>query len=101
MNQYNIFCTEAQTKKALELGAPIKIEEDKFCSVAINPTTDQMIGWLEERGVHISVIYDDCTYKPEVRDLYDGFINNDEYLSSRKEATIAAIDAAFEYIENL
>lgn len=32
MNRYSILCTEEQTKKALELGAPI--EE---CSYSINP----------------------------------------------------------------
>lgn len=74
MNDYTIYCTEDQTKKALELGAPIELwseyhkkQEHDFkldtpipCKqftngycVASCPTAEQMIGWLEEQGVWV------------------------------------------------
>lgn len=81
MTEYTIYCTEEQTKKALELGA--KIEEsidyntdghlvtmgymldgevneknlDGFgwANILRIPTAEQMRGWLEEQGVSIDV----------------------------------------------
>lgn len=66
MNKYTIRCTEEQTRKALELGAPLQtmiyrfkdyskdlfVEEGKDYFI---PTTDQMIGWLEEQGILVLV----------------------------------------------
>ena len=80
MNRYTIYCTEEQTKKALELGAPLNCcyhNDDFQNTIKIGslhyveiPTAEQMLGWLE--------------------DNYE----------SRKEATLAAIDAALEYLIN-
>ena len=55
MNRYTIYCTQEQTKKALELGAPIIIAQsrhdlynNKFCFIdcieptVIIPTAEQM-----------------------------------------------------------
>lgn len=113
MRRFANYCTEEQTKKAFELDAPlIKCDSrdkrmmycDHLCYPRIAdypyviPTTEEMVGWLEDQGLHISIIYNDCTYKPEVRDMHDGFINKDEHLSSHKNATLAAIDAALEYL---
>ena len=64
ISDYSIYCTEEQTKKALELGAPINfrwlyhgipfhkevnIEYGHYAEI---PTTEEMVGWLEEQGVH-------------------------------------------------
>lgn len=116
MSGYTIYCTTEQTCKALQLDAPITIFSDTgyipddtaekwhLCKLGNEtyciPTAEQILGWLEEQGVHISIIYDDCTYRPEVRDVDDGFINNDEYFNSRQEATLVAIDVALKYLSN-
>lgn len=46
MEEYTIYCTEEQTKRALELGAPIKM----FLDGMDNPTAEQMIGFILESG---------------------------------------------------
>lgn len=107
MNRYTIYCTESQTKKALGLGAPI----EEFCGIfptaSINgiiydiPTAEQMIGWLEEQAVIDDIeIY---TYNAEWK--FEVFLTNGDYTKcnsfhSRKEATIAAIDATLKYLSN-
>lgn len=72
MERYKIYCTKAQTKKALELGAPIKVterisdlinieyflNEDKKTAVIV-PTTEQMIGFLRDKGIRFH--FDDET----------------------------------------
>ena len=111
MEQYSIFCTEEQTKKAFELGAPIKIRpyvtQEKAIDFAyVNagivfncPTAEQMLGWLlekiddinvvkEEKGTWLFILYPENTMDYQLK---NGF-------SSRKEATLAAIDAALEYL---
>lgn len=119
MDEYTIFCTEGQTKKALELGAPIRrilpteaINDPSFemsehfsdrpipYFVKI-PTTEQMIGWLEEPGItEIFITRRNIYYwnyliicKKKVAFRYNSYPN-------RKEATLAAIDAALEYLIN-
>lgn len=120
MNRYTIYCTEAQTKKAFNLGAPIMQYKSAYISesvphcveyeggtriVTVFPTAEQMIGWLEEQGIL-------CDVFPTGDYGNDGFgmrimikakrLNRFESdaitYSSRKEATIAAIDAALEYL---
>lgn len=121
MEQYTIYCTESQTRKALELGAPIELESEYYhptendfkldnpipCKsftrgyhYAKCPTAEQMIGWLEEQCVYELSIYKSIwtwgwtiLFKDEYR------INGHEF-KSRKEATLAAIDAALEYLSN-
>lgn len=47
MYKYKIFCTHAQTEKALNLGAPIEFQEDASHidgKSSIDPTAEQMIG---------------------------------------------------------
>lgn len=116
MNKYTIYCTEEQTRKALELGAPIVItpmlnilrnEMGKAgyildSSMYWFPTTEQMIGWLEEKGLQIDADWSWAgqitTYvwdKAEHKHVYTSNAN------SRQEATLAVIDAALDYlIEN-
>lgn len=106
MNKFKIYCTEEQTKKALELGAPIEITTidsgNPFCPNygAVAPTAEEMVGWLEEQ----EEISDLHIFKPLVHwtfELYasngDGK-NNQPLFNSRKEATIAAIDYALNFL---
>lgn len=126
MNRYTIYCTKSQTNKALVLGAPIERghessryfnigvptfydENDEICrvknSVIFIPTAEQMIGWIEsistiqlqmEKQMHES----NTQYRIWVRDECKPFSDIIEMRSypSRKEATLAAIDAALEYL---
>lgn len=63
ISDYTIHCTESQTRKALELGAPIDHNSSQFDSdctdniellsnglYAIIPTAEQMIGFILESG---------------------------------------------------
>lgn len=110
MEKYTIYCTEEQTKKAFELGAPIKtisydppvpsptgwvMHKGNCCKP---PTTEQMIGWMEEQGFAIEIILSDEEEHP-----WTFVINKDEDVcvyDTRKEATLAAIDAALDYLNN-
>lgn len=121
MNRYTIYCTPEQTKKALELGAPIEelvnhpLDKkicDKYHFLVIgekcynNPTTEQMLGWLEEntevkrinivRGIDEHYYWDIFTRK-KIASSYSGYTDGD---FSRKDATLAAIDAALGYLMN-
>ena len=143
MKRYEIRCTEEQTKKALELGAPItefdseyKLEErmsacgdipafgsfddylnkDEYpdiCVLEIDesryayalPTTEQMKGWIEDTGNDIR--FEVTTGIAHTWHYYIHIGYNKDYLnlfnsgySSREEATLAAIDAALEYLAN-
>lgn len=115
MEKYTIYCTEEQTKKALELGANLDsayIDDDAPHIIASNPrvegnniaylipTADQMIGWLEEQGLLISILHGYETY-----DKWTFDIDGEKYVEyetgeydTRKEATLAAIDAALDYL---
>lgn len=117
MNRYTIYCTIEQTRMALKLGAPIipfksrrtketvinnsviEYDEDTFTFVN-SPTVEQMIGWIEDQeGIKCIDIYRNCDYWGY------GVITNittydvTKHFSTRKEATIAAIDAALEYLK--
>lgn len=101
MNRYEIRCTEEQTKKALELGAPIynNYGIGGIYEGLKNPTAEQMIGWLEEQGQSIEV----CRlYKNNPN--WSAFVDDTQiigkYYPTRKGAIIAAIDAALEYLIN-
>lgn len=123
MNQYTIYCTQEQTKKALELGAPIhripiggrdgskpsyftkQPDEEGWaeCPAYYIPTAEQMIGFLRENRLFIEVMMNDT----DAHKHFDGlvFINTtDEVLighepkETYKEATLAAIDAALDYL---
>lgn len=112
MKSKEIYCTEEQTRRALDLGAPInatfadipnKCEYDG-CYIEI-PTAVQMLGWLEEQkdipniNIISSVYNRDWKYEINLNmpEGYDYLLWKDGY-TSRKEATIAAIDAALEYL---
>lgn len=127
ISDYTIYCSPEQTKKALDLGAQINtigctrgeipllddyvelvVMDDNTSIIGKIPTAEQMIGWLEwQKQIDEVVIY---KYQRLGRrywcyDIYDenGFCvsiddNRREGYSSRKEATLAAIDAALEYL---
>lgn len=118
MEQFTINCTPEQTKKAYELGAPINFEMEVSYDyetmepngyedikmgedgepILIPPTAEQMIGWLEEQ----ESIKDIVIAKPfkwifivcnEI-----GYHSTGEGYETRKEATLAAIDAELDYL---
>lgn len=122
MNGYTIKCTEEQTKKAFELGAPIKANKDYSngnisetlcvygeivdkneygigeCIILVIPTAEQMIGWLRSKNVLFH--FDDETNYWNICSTGDdltplrlfGYAVNKE---------LDAIDAALEYLGNL
>lgn len=123
MNDYTIHCTEAQTKKALELGAQIinypiqmapygvpKYERQLPSGKRIAyvfPTAEQMIGWLEEKNVKCFILpdmYKDDSYNIQINDelVTTGHPQYDYPLTyeTRQEATLDAIDNALEYLSN-
>lgn len=104
MNRYTIYCTAEQTKKALILRAPI--EHWGNTSNLITPTAEQMIGWLEDKRISVKAFcFSWCNEnKPtwqvhaynESTDFWDEVAFG--HSESCKEATLAAIDAALDYL---
>lgn len=119
ISDYTIYCTEEQTGKAVELGAPINNSYYGICCdptekigligenhYAIIPTAEQMISWLEkEKSISVEVsrqygINKYCYY------IFDNYGNDIESLeskikfNSRKDAVLAGIDIALKYITN-
>lgn len=117
MNRYKIPCTEEQTKKALELGAPILLVPEEFYTEeehfrmeiegenasVILPTAEEMIGWLREMDIFINIIHIDSGYSSwtktikENETLVDG---NLVFLNTYEESVLSAIDEALEYLSN-
>lgn len=122
MEKYTIYCTELQTKKALKLGAPIILESEYYnptendikldnpipCEsytggyhYAKCPTSEQMIGWLVEQRLCIDAEW--SWYERVTMWVWDNTKKERVYTSnsnSLKEATLAAIDAALDYLIN-
>lgn len=104
MIRYIIYCTESQTLKALELGAPVKytvtgrgrLGDIIYTGVNkySNPTAEQMLGWLEKQGFYFRLNTNGCSVEIDYNCILE-LVN-----TSRKEATLAAIDAALEYLSN-
>lgn len=110
MSDYSIYCTEEQTKKALELGAPINLRwlyesipfrkeiNIEYGHYAEIPTAEEMVGWLEDQGinelhlVHVKDGWMTCIF------LKNDIIPDEFTYKSRKEAILAAIDAALGYL---
>lgn len=108
MEEYTIYCTESQAKKALELGAPIE-EIGYNCQqgyIYEKVTAEQMIGWLEEQGISVKAMcFSWCNENKPTWQVhaYQSTTNFwDEiafgHSKSSKEATLAAIDAALDYL---
>lgn len=114
MDNYTIYCTGEQTKKALELGAPIRVETKQVGGFImglshiekhyIRPTAEQMLGWLEEI-MGISTFHINYYPTPEKYGYLiiakDCVLETGWSFNSRKEATLAAIDAALDYLLKL
>lgn len=116
MNQYSIYCSAEQTRKAFELGAPCITNDvalgchianpEKFvvrnempCVIVI-PTAEEMIGWLEKQGIFINIdLTCDFKYQSYLKTLKNAdhnIISEVLHHSSRQEATLAAIDEALD-----
>lgn len=112
MEKYTIYCTLEQMKNALELNAPILrryIDNGQKCFYIdlesefppyIIPTAEQMIGWLEEKGINVVV---EREYEHYIWKLWDGRCNILDmselvWYDTRDEATLTAIDAALKYL---
>lgn len=119
ISDFTIYCTKEQTLKAIELGAGIDNSSSQFDSdctdniellsnglYAIIPTSEQMCGWLRTEGVHLSILYSKFRNLYSVQCVeFDGmYIRDDDgsikYFISDKQATLAAIDAALDYLTN-
>lgn len=132
ISDYSIYCTEEQTKKAFELGAPLSVitaknekvieaykafangkrknectvldnfQESCGCHLIANPTAEQMIGWLEKQGLWEIQITRKWRYNGWYFYLYnsmgDDLVDFETTYLSRKEVTLAAIDAALNYL---
>lgn len=117
---FTICCTEEQIRKAIELGAPIIptgyydftgwdndsipknsiIIGSKYYAI---PTAAEMINWLEEQGIIVDTYLFIGYGVPEgfgFRIFNKGFRFDTCKYSTRKEATLAAIDAALVYLTN-
>ena len=105
MNKYTIFCTESQTKKAFELGAPIEKKEIQVCDNAKHffwydgfyynyPTAEQMINWLEGYGFN----FETASFYTVLE--HDKLGTMGFYEGTRNEATLIAIDTALDYLSN-
>lgn len=116
ISDYTIYCTESQIKRAIELGA--KMEYAKVIdtiygnSIRIpeetgefyqNPTAEQMIGFLLDNGITDMVISrkkNPHTFGFNIWYGMNGLIQEEIQYPSRPEATLAAIDAALDYLTN-
>lgn len=119
MNRYSLHCTPEQTKKALELGAPITTKIPIECDYELAngelvypndielfdiPTAEEMVGWLEDeiKG-SVSIDKSWCSgHRKWIWTIVDDFEtvidSSITFYQSRKEATLAAIDAVLEYL---
>lgn len=116
ISDYSIYCTLSQTKKALELGAPIEEHGRYHADLEPNivltddktwleiPTAEQMIGWLrKEKGLFVESYLNGKYYysfSPIVSTKEDGEIIHLEAQDDPDKATLTAIDAALDYLTN-
>lgn len=101
MEQFTIYCTEEQCKKAELLGAPIeKVSHSLGEPFKPECTSEQMIGFLATKGVFVGVAWDYINKKWEsYTHVKNKMIGCDDY-ASREEATHAAIDEALDYLKS-
>lgn len=124
LSDYTIYCTEEQTKKALGLGAPIYVY-DEINSKSIDeldvylddkaklnnglyaeiPTAEQMIGWLRTKGFAFGITeykdgFNDHVFWRVANNQDKRWYISDDKFKDPKEAFLAAIDAALEYLSN-
>lgn len=124
MNEFTIYCTTEQIKKALQVGAPIELRSEYYhptehdlkldnpipCEsytygyhYAKCPTAEQMIGWLEAQGeFKVIAIHNskNLNWSFHITTKDKDIFTSSGY-SSRKQATLAAIDAALEHLNRI
>lgn len=98
MDNYTIRCSDEQTRKARKLGASLEYTYGN-CGLKhyINPTADQMLGWLDEKEVYIEIVMSTEDWQ------WSYLLNkgeNGKMFYTRKEAVKAAIDEALDYLAN-
>lgn len=117
MDQFTIFCTPDQTKRAIDLGAPIIkstfVTGQKWMyidkTIFLIPTAEQLIGFMfKHKGLQaLRIIH----YPESNRWGYTLIIkmhsigvtlseNKDQLFSSQPEATLGAIDAILDFLKN-
>lgn len=100
MKQFTIYCTPEQCEKALKLGAPITRVSHSLGEPFIPEcTAEQMIGWLEEQNLRVTLhvnCFDKWCSRIYTSDVMLAFITS--WFDTRQEATLAAIDAALDYL---
>lgn len=114
MEQYTVYCSDEQTKRAYKLGAPIELFKPNVSignlpklrtkegdeRVYVRPTAEQMIGWLiKEMKLAISFDY---SIQNDNKPVWFYLIDNVAYsntFSEPKEAILDAIDTALNYLE--
>lgn len=107
MNKYTIYCTTEQTKKAIRLGAPIEMNSHSHgrpyiqdgVNFLICPTTEQMISWLENKSLQVTIHFRGNSWYYNIMSGYK-VLSISKNVSTRVEATLTAIDAALEYLNN-
>lgn len=66
------------------------------------PTAEEMLGWLETQGIKININYsafeDSLKFKIHKAEDFEYEISWGYHYTSRKEVTLAAIDAALDYL---
>lgn len=120
MNDYTCHCTEEQTRRAYKLGAPIRkitnifnvdngeqfyrdnllyVCMGDFCCVI--PTTQQMIGWLREKGfwIYVKRYWQYNTFYACIEKQGLVRIECTDDFEKPEQAERAAIDAALDYLE--
>lgn len=115
MDEDIIYCTEEQTRKAYELGLSLNFgyhQSDFRDSVKIRsllyveiPTAEKMVALLEGQGVLVDVgaSFDQKNtplYLYRIGISFNNYFSNAIDYHSRKEATLAAIDATLNYLSN-
>ena len=104
MSDYSLYCTPEQTKKALELGAPITVNAITDEPMLIY-TAEQMRGYLlKEHGIFPVVdMTNSVSFEYGFVSMLKMENNAKRFVGiypSNEEATLAAIDAALEYLTN-
>lgn len=113
MEEFTICCTEEQTRKALELGAPLNScyhNDDFQNTIKIGslhyveiPTVGQMMGWLRTQGFAFNIAeyndhFNDHVFWRVANNQDKKWYRSDDTLKDPKDAVLAAIDAALEYL---
>lgn len=111
MEQFTIYCTKSQARKALELGAPLLRRyidngqkcfyvdpEKEFPHPYLIPTAEEMIGWLRSKGFKFLL-----SDEPDIDGChwFVGYGTDAESVSfgqNKDNKELAAIDAALNYL---